>query len=433
MEIINFNWASSQNVLEQVAETQFGSTFRTPGISSKLESLRSQSGTSFSAALPTISTQNTFMKRLIIILLPAFLTIFSCNQKHLDYTIIIRLNGTKVVDKMYLFKEIGFAIDSAEFKNREYRFSGLFIEPQLCVISPTKNPGLGNVFILDQGKTVIRGDLTNFSKADISFDNKKNNELYVNFQNQFSNYENQLFNRIIPKMKSAEENNDSVKLKTYKDEMQLLAKDQRTKIFNFAEENPNFAGTAISISEVLLPKKYLKLDEFVKVYDLYSTRIKDSFYGLKLKDYIEDQISPPMKVGAQVIDFTMEDIEEKPISISDFRNKYVLIDFWASWCAPCRAENPNLKRAYDKYKTKGFEIVGISLDTDKEAWKIAIEKDELNWINLSDFKGWESELALKYKIKSVPSNMLLDKTGRIIAVEIRGAELQNKLELIFEK
>ena len=373
------------------------------------------------------------MKKLTFILLFALLTIFSCNPKQSEYIITIRSSGIKIVDKMYLFKEIGFVIDSAEYNNGKYSFSGLFIEPQLCAVSPTKNPSSGKVFILDKGKTTISGDLEKFSEANISFDYKNNNDLFQNFQNQFSDYENQLFNRIMPELEKAKENNDTVKIKTFTDEIKLLAKDQRIKIFSFVKNNYNSAGTAISISEVLLPREYLNIDEFVKVYKMYSENNKKSFYGLKLKEYIENQISPPMKVGEQVIDFTMKNVEGKTVSISDFQNKYILIDFWASWCAPCRAENPNLKRAYDKYKKSGFEIVGISLDTDKKAWERAIEKDKLNWINLSDLKGWKSEIAIKYKIKSIPSNMLVDKTGQIIAVELRGNDLQNKLEQIFEK
>ena len=372
------------------------------------------------------------MRKLLIILLPAFITIFSCNQNQPDYTIVIRLKGNEVINRMYIFTEIGFVMDSTTINNGEFKFSGVLTEPQLCAVSPEKNPGLGKLFILNKGRTIIEGNLKNFPESEISFENKTNNELFLKFKDQFSNYENHV-RQISTKLKKAKEQKDTTKIKIYTNTLSILARDQRKNIFSFVETNPNNAGIAIAISEELLPRKYLKVDEFIKVYELYSQSIKDSFYGLKLKEYIEDQVSPPMKVGDQVIDFTMENIEEKPISISDFRNKYVLIDFWASWCAPCRAENPNLKRAYDKYNTKGFEIVGISLDTDKEAWKRAIEKDELNWINLSDLKGWKNELALKYKIKSVPSNMLLDKTGRIIAVEIRGNELQNKLEQIFEK
>ncbi len=133
------------------------------------------------------------------------------------------------------------------------------------------------------------------------------------------------------------------------------------------------------------------------------------------------------KTGTPFADFRLPDASEKPVDLASLRGKYVFIDFWASWCGPCRAENPNLVKAYHKFKGKPFEIVGISLDEKKEPWLKAIEKDNLPWVHLSDLKGWENELARHYGIKWIPSSFLLDPEGRIIARDLRGEALDKML------
>ncbi|MEO7313389.1 MAG: TlpA disulfide reductase family protein, partial [Chitinophagaceae bacterium] len=134
--------------------------------------------------------------------------------------------------------------------------------------------------------------------------------------------------------------------------------------------------------------------------------------------------------GAMALNFTQNDTNGKPISLSSFKGKYLLIDFWASWCAPCRAENPNVVKAYNAYKTKGFEILGISLDDNKADWLAAIKKDNLTWIQVSDLKGWQNRVAEQYGVQSIPTNFLLDKDGNIIATNLRGESLENKLQEI---
>ncbi|MGO4290481.1 peroxiredoxin family protein [Chitinophaga sp. RAB17] len=138
-------------------------------------------------------------------------------------------------------------------------------------------------------------------------------------------------------------------------------------------------------------------------------------------------------IGATAMDFTQNNTAGKAVKLSDYRGKYVLLDFWASWCGPCRAENPNVLDNYEKYHSKGLEILGVSLDDKKDAWLKAIKDDGLEWAHVSDLKGWKNDVAKEYNIRAVPSNFLIDKEGKIVAVDLRGEELSQKLQEIFGK
>ncbi len=138
-----------------------------------------------------------------------------------------------------------------------------------------------------------------------------------------------------------------------------------------------------------------------------------------------------LRIGAVAPDLELPTPDGKTLRISDFRGKYLLLDFWASWCGPCRRENPNVVRIYKKYKDKGFEILGISLDRDKRRWVSAIQQDGLTWYHMSDLQGWRSKAAQVYGVSYIPYTILLDKEGRIIAKNLRGAALENKLKEIF--
>ena len=131
-------------------------------------------------------------------------------------------------------------------------------------------------------------------------------------------------------------------------------------------------------------------------------------------------------------DITMPDVNGTNLSLSSFKGKYVLVDFWASWCVPCRAENPNVVAAYNKYKSKNFTILGVSLDKTKDAWVQAIKQDGLTWNHISDLKFWNSEAVALYGFNGIPYNVLLDPTGKIIADNLRGGELETKLAEVLQ-
>lgn len=166
------------------------------------------------------------------------------------------------------------------------------------------------------------------------------------------------------------------------------------------------------------------------LFALLSSAIQNSEKGKELKQQIE--IGKRSMVGVVAADFSQPDANGTQIALSSFKGKYVLVDFWASWCGPCRAESPNLVKAYEKYKSKNFEIFGVSLDQTKDKWLKAIKDDKYSWPQVGDMKGWENAASQQFGILGIPFNMLLDPNGVVIARNLRGEALEKKLEEILK-
>jgi peroxiredoxin len=162
------------------------------------------------------------------------------------------------------------------------------------------------------------------------------------------------------------------------------------------------------------------------VFDDLTPAVQNSFFGEKLGELVAS--NSKTAVGSMAPDFSQNDANGNPVSLSSFRGKYVLLDFWASWCQPCRVENPNIVKAYKNFKDKGFDILGVSLDQDGAAWAKAIADDKLTWNHVSDLKYWNNDVAQLYSIRSIPASFLLDPEGKIIAKDLRGDALEAKLK-----
>jgi peroxiredoxin len=209
-------------------------------------------------------------------------------------------------------------------------------------------------------------------------------------------------------------------------ELQIFADDITDKFINSHKDK--LAGALVTQDRIA---SYGTPEQLKKYYAILSPEIQKSFYGQKLKETIE--LNDKTAVGSPAPEFSQTDVNGKVVKLSDFKGKYVLVDFWASWCGPCRKENPNVVVAYKNYHNKGFEVLGVSLDDKKNLWEKAIEKDGLTWTHVSDLKGWKNDVAVLYGVKLVPTNYLIGPDGKIVAKNLREEALQEKLKEIFSK
>ena len=197
---------------------------------------------------------------------------------------------------------------------------------------------------------------------------------------------------------------------------------------DFIHKHPgNIASVLILMNEL---RERMPAVELQKAFETLTPAVQHTRYGRAAADYLHAALLT--SEGAIAPDFTLPDTNGVPVKLSSFRGKYVLIDFWASWCGPCRMESPYVVEAYQQFKDKNFTILGISLDYDRNRWIQAIHDDHLTWTHVSDLKYWQNAVAVQYHVQSIPANFLLDPQGRIIAKNLRGQELAETLARILK-
>lgn len=220
---------------------------------------------------------------------------------------------------------------------------------------------------------------------------------------------------------------DTIGLAQYRIEMAELKKERRLQEIGFVKAHPGYLVSVEALRDAVghLPENITQYD---KLFNALKKSVRNSKEGIELRKTIDGFMA--VRIGAIAPDFTQADTSGNAVHLKDLRGKYVLIDFWASWCYPCREENPNLVKAYNQYKDQNFTVLGVSLDQPgkHDAWTKAIREDGLSWLHVSDLKYWKNEVALRYSVRSIPQNFLIDPNGKIIAANLRGEELLRKLQ-----
>jgi peroxiredoxin len=221
--------------------------------------------------------------------------------------------------------------------------------------------------------------------------------------------------------------NDTAKIeKIYNEKMPIYGKQSDNIEYRFIRE---FSNSYVSANILFYKTQILPIDSLKIFYASLSRTVQNSYDGKRIKGFI--QKAEKVAIGKLAPEFMQPDLTGKIISLKDFRGKYVLLDFWASWCIPCREENPYLKQAYSKYHDSGFTIIAFSLDRleDKDAWINAIKKDNVPWIQVCDFKGWNGKVVNEYNLlgKGIPANFLISPQGKIVAKDLRGDGVEKTL------
>jgi len=209
----------------------------------------------------------------------------------------------------------------------------------------------------------------------------------------------------------------------FKKETKLLEREELLlKEIEFIKANSN---SIVSANILNVYKTFWGREKVIELFDLLNPELKASTYGKRINKYINLNKAP--KIGEKYIDLAINDINNKNTKLSDVKGKVTLLEFWASWCRACRVENPELVKTYEAYHPKGFEIYAVSLDSNKERWIKAIEKDNLNWTHVSDLEGKDGDATLLYGVSGIPDNFLIDENGKIVARNISGEKLKVKL------
>ena len=340
------------------------------------------------------------------------------------YTITGTAEGTADGDTIYLCEMQGFfslvPLDTAIIKDGKFEFKGEIEGCALRMLVPMHDgaPTVTDYFVLENAPIVAH---LGTEGTPGHWEVGPNGKLYKEFMSADSLLNEQMTPLFEAANDSAADEATKAAAQQKLDSLQQIAKQNHKKFI--IDHVPS------AISDMLFAYCMQEFSEAEQEEILKLFGEKQPDYPYYKQIMAERMAMEATAVGAQYTDIAMPNPDGKTIKVSDYvaKNKYTLIDFWASWCGPCRAEMPTVVKAYTDYHKKGFEVVGVSLDNNKDAWVKAIDQLKMPWPQMSDLKGWECKGALDYNVRSIPANVLIDQQGNIIAKDLRGEDLLNKM------
>jgi peroxiredoxin len=348
-------------------------------------------------------------------------------------------NMSQFADMAYLFYYTNGKSyqDSAKIVDDEYTFKGTVAEPvqarirvkYVAATAPKPAFVMGRdmyTFILEPAAIKI---VSTDSFSNVKVKGSESYKLFKELEEQSKPYNDNL-QALSTQYGNYRKLKDTVNMNRVEKSLDSLSEVQQEEVYGaYLKKNPNSPIAMIAMQSYA--GWDINADKLEPIFNSFSSTVKNYPSAIAFKADLET--AKKTGIGKIAMDFTQNDTLGNPVTMSSFRGKYLLIDFWASWCGPCRAENPNVVKVFNKFKDKGFHILGVSLDREgqKDKWLKAIHDDKLEWSHVSDLKFWDNAVSKQYGIKAIPQNLLLDPTGKIIGKNLRGEDLDKKLSEVF--
>ena len=318
---------------------------------------------------------------------------------------------------------------STVVKDGKFTLKGSLPYPEFCMLHVGDKAPVQ--FFLENSNIRIVVDMENIEKSKVT--GSKEHDLFQEFVDGMDKYAQQI-KKLNDSYAALSSSNIATQDAVANIRMQAekVNEERMTFISNFVQKNPGRITTAFIVCNIQELAQSMNMAQLEQLTGSFDAKTVQSQWVKPLKDYVTT--NKRTAIGQPFPDITLKTPEDKPVSISDYagKGKYVLLDFWAAWCGPCRQANPRIVELYKRYKDKGFEIIGISLDRSKKDWVDAIKADNLTWIHMSDLGYWQSAAAKLYSVSSIPHTVLLDREGKIIAKGLHVVELEKKLSELFD-